>query len=154
MDLAASASAAWYRPCREHLLQPDRHIRRNSGMAVQQIGQRLTRNAKSFGSRGDGETKRLEALLPDDLARMSRAVHLHLTISFAVASLRRCRSRAPTWASMKRVSLLWRAGIASALPVIGAAVKRRITAIPETQGNGFNAAVIVSHIVSTVSSPV
>src|SRR5215831_18878801 len=55
-------------------------------MAVQQIGKRLARDPKGVGGGGHGETEGFEALVPDDLAGMSRVVHLHLTVSLPAFS--------------------------------------------------------------------
>jgi hypothetical protein len=52
--------------------------RANSSAAAEQIGKRLARDAKGLGRSGDGEPQTLEALLPDDLTRMSRLVHLRI----------------------------------------------------------------------------
>ena len=56
----------------EHLFQSYRHIGRNPGMAVQQVRERLARDAKGLGRRGYGKTKRFEALLTDNFCRGAR----------------------------------------------------------------------------------
>jgi hypothetical protein len=43
----------------EDVLQPDSHIRRNSRMSIEQIGQRFARDAKGLCRRGDSKAERL-----------------------------------------------------------------------------------------------
>src|SRR5260370_27760569 len=50
-------------------------------MAVQQVGERVARDAKGLSRRSCRKTKRLEALLPDNFAGVRGIVHLHLAIS-------------------------------------------------------------------------
>src|ERR1700704_2313768 len=59
----------------ESLSQPDCHFRRQAGMAVQQLGQCLARDAQA-GRRGSNrEPERFKAFLSDDLSGMGRVAH-------------------------------------------------------------------------------
>jgi len=54
------------------LRQSDRHLGRHAVAAVQQLRKRLARYAKPRRDSGDRQTERLEAVLPNNLARARR----------------------------------------------------------------------------------
>src|SRR5262249_56654804 len=59
------------------LLEPDRHLWGHAAMTIQEIGKGLAGHAKRVCRGGHGETKGLETILSDDLARMCRIMHRH-----------------------------------------------------------------------------
>ena len=64
-----------FRAAAEALGEPDGHLGRNAEAAVEQHGQRVARHAESLGGRGHGQSQGLDALPPDDGARVRRIVH-------------------------------------------------------------------------------
>jgi hypothetical protein len=59
-----------FKAAAKRLGQPDGHIRRNARPPVDEIVKRLPRHAQMLGRIGDGEPKRLDALLSDNPAWM------------------------------------------------------------------------------------
>ena len=71
------------RPCRLHphqrigldpkrLLETDRHLRRQTGIAVEQIDHRLARDMQPLGKLGDVEARRIDDLGAQPLAGVNR----------------------------------------------------------------------------------
>ncbi len=52
-------------------------------MTVQELGQRLARDAEAFRRRRDGQAQRFKALVTDDFAGVRRIVHLHGCLPFS-----------------------------------------------------------------------
>ena len=61
----------------ESLLDPQRHVRRERGAAIEKGRKSGPGHAKNLGGLGNGEIKRLDYLHPNELTRMGRACHTH-----------------------------------------------------------------------------
>jgi hypothetical protein len=58
--------------------QPQRHLRRNPALSVQEVVKRLTYYTQRLGGFGNGEAKWLKAIVPYGEPRMRRVLHRHI----------------------------------------------------------------------------
>src|SRR5579885_2173359 len=61
----------------ERLFKPDRHLRRNSALAVNEIVERLSRHAQNFRPCRHAQSQGIKTIMTDDLSGMWRVFHRH-----------------------------------------------------------------------------
>src|SRR6516162_141090 len=66
-----------FRTTAERLVETDRHLRRNTRLAVHKVVERLPFHTKNFCRLGDRQTKRFDTVMPDGKPRMGRVFHPH-----------------------------------------------------------------------------
>src|SRR5215469_865849 len=66
-----------FRAAAERFVETDRHLRRNTGLAVHKVVERLPCHTQNFRSLGDRQTKGFDAVMPDGKPRMGRVFHPH-----------------------------------------------------------------------------